>query len=83
MNILYSKDNGCGIDEKKLLELQKRLKKSKMEESSTSIGIENVNSRIKLYYGNKSGVKIESKKGEGTSVSLNFIINTKKQTEEK
>ena len=82
VNIIV-KDNGCGIDEKKLVELQKSLKKSKIEESSGSIGIENVNSRIKLYYGNKSGLKIESKKGEGTSVSLNFIINTKKQNEEK
>ncbi|MCR4579675.1 MAG: sensor histidine kinase [Treponema sp.] len=68
------KDNGCGIEEEKLAQLQEKLDSGKNDEHSMSIGIENVNSRIKLFYGNEYGMKIESKVGEGTSVTLHFAL---------
>lgn len=68
------KDNGCGIPEEKLQQLRENLALVKQEDTGTSIGIENVNSRIKLYYGNEYGMKIESKTGEGTTVTLHFAL---------
>lgn len=68
------KDNGCGIPEEKLQQLRENLAIVKQEDTGTSIGIENVNSRIKLYYGNEYGMKIESKTGEGTTVTLHFAL---------
>lgn len=44
--------------------------KSKSVLHGTSIGLENVNSRIKLYYGINSGLLITSKKNEGTTVRM-------------
>ena len=62
------KDNGCGIPEEKLQQLRENLALVKQEDTGTSIGIENVNSRIKLYYGNEYGMKI------GTTVTLHFAL---------
>lgn len=48
--------------------------KSKYAMNGTSIGLENVNSRIKLYYGKNSGVYIESGENMGTSVKLKIEL---------
>lgn len=68
------KDNGCGISEEKLAEIRKNLAVQGggilVEKNSNSIGMYNVNERIKLFYGEKSGISIESKVGEGTTVFL-------------
>jgi two-component system sensor histidine kinase YesM len=37
-----------------------------------SIGLENVNRRIKLFYGEKFGIRIESKKGSFTKVLVSI-----------
>ncbi len=66
------KDNGCGIDEIKLEEIKEKLKNPK-EDDNSSIGIYNVNSRIKLFYGEESGLNIESEFGEGTCVTMTII----------
>jgi len=67
------KDNGCGISEEKLKELNKAMEMQAAEYES-SIGLMNVNSRIKLYYGDKYGVKIESEEGKGTEVKISFPL---------
>ena len=69
------KDNGCGMDEDEIHSLYQRMNDLKADENSTSIGMANVNSRIKLFYGEKYGITIESEPGEGTSVTLR-IRNT-------
>lgn len=68
------KDNGCGIPSDKLLELNRELEKNISEEYQGSIGLMNVNSRIKLYYGNSYGMQIESEEGKGTEVKLTFPL---------
>ncbi len=65
-------DNGEGISDEKLTELQQKLKFADLNET-TSIGLFNVNSRIKIYYKNESGISIQSKKGEGTTVTITII----------
>lgn len=71
------KDNGQGIPEEKLKEitynLENNLETSK-NNSEVSIGLGNVNSRIKLYYKNGSGIEINSSIGQGTEVCLKLYM---------
>ena len=60
-------DNGIGMSEKEVKELEISINKRKRDVSK-SIGVENVNQRIKLYFGEKYGVSIKSRKGEGTTI---------------
>ena len=62
-------DNGIGMDAKamnKLLEKNDR----KRVESGISIGILNVNARLKKIFGDQYGIHIESQVGEGTTVTI-------------
>ncbi|NOW06630.1 cache domain-containing sensor histidine kinase [Clostridium beijerinckii] len=66
--IIQVEDNGIGIEEEKLKMLNETL--NKVEDESKSIGMRNVNKRIKIHYGNEYGVKIESEFKVGTSVKI-------------
>lgn len=68
------KDNGCGIDENKLEEIKNKLNSKTPEDYSTSIGLINVQSRIKLFYGEESGITVASEIGEGTEVTIKIIL---------
>ena len=58
-------DNGMGIDDEKLELIRASISSTGMESES---GLRNVQKRIKLYYGNQYGIKIDSAKGSGTSI---------------
>ena len=63
-------DNGVGMPEEKV--------KSLLEtESVRSIGIYNIHMRMKMLYGKEYGIKISSKEGEGTCVTLKIPQNVK------
>lgn len=66
-------DNGVGISEEKLRELNRNLTEGEDGESrvdkSNHIGMENVNDRIRHMYGNNYGLTIMSKAGYGTVVT--------------
>jgi two-component system, sensor histidine kinase YesM len=80
---LHVQDNGIGIEEMTLKKLNEYLSKDITTEEddlennsiTESIGLMNVNKRIKLKYGNQYGLKIESSKTEGTHVVLSLPIN--------
>lgn len=59
-------DNGIGIDEKNLQSLL-----SKPNESG-SFGLANVNSRLKIRYGNNYGLRIESEKHKYTKIVIHI-----------
>ncbi|MBQ7359549.1 MAG: histidine kinase [Lachnospiraceae bacterium] len=63
------RDNGCGMDEEALKALRDKIKEQKIDTSS-SIGLSNINRRIKLCYGETYGMKIDSQLGEGTTIEL-------------
>ena len=65
-------DNGVGIDEEKLLMLNKAL--DKKESTSKSIGMRNINQRIQIYYGDCYGVYIESILKVGTRVKITLPL---------
>ncbi|MCG0276278.1 MAG: PocR ligand-binding domain-containing protein [Thermosediminibacteraceae bacterium] len=61
-------DDGVGIKEEVLNNINKR--KIALEGHTTGLGIRNVDLRIKKYFGDNYGLKIESKVGVGTKVTL-------------
>ena len=75
-------DNGMGIEQEELEMLNNKLSmdndtyfRSMEGAKKKSIGIENVNRRIKLFYGEKYGLKIESKIGEYTRISVTIPLH--------
>ncbi len=64
-------DNGEGIGEEKLADLNRLLGEIEKEEgNSGSIGLSNVNSRIKLYFGMEYGLEVFSSYGKGSTVRI-------------
>ncbi len=62
-------DNGGGMTVETLEELQKKLDTPDLNLQS-SIGLYNINQRIRLCYGPEYGMKLESEYGQGTRVAL-------------
>ena len=71
-------DNGIGITPDRIHMLNKALKnvdsQKSCEQSEMGIGILNVNTRIKLHYGNEYGLRIKSKLNVGTIVQLTIPV---------
>lgn len=63
-------DNGTGMDNFQLSELKGILMSNIETKDRAHIGINNVNQRIKLQYGDMFGVKVYSKKGNGTKIVI-------------
>lgn len=69
MLVLCVSDNGVGMDAGKLnMELAQN--DLRYVEKGNSIGLHNINARIKMRYGEDYGIHIESTVGEGTSVFI-------------
>lgn len=69
MLVLEVTDNGKGFS----------LKHKKEKQQMTGIGIDNINDRIKMWYGEKYGVEISSKKNYGTTVIIRQPIIRKEE----
>lgn len=76
--IMEVEDNGVGITEERLRRLKQELKEGTARES---YGLVNVNNRIRLLYGQDSGVVIESEEGKGTCVKV-VLFRLQEQREE-
>ncbi|NUU59047.1 sensor histidine kinase [Paenibacillus agri] len=63
-------DNGRGIAPARLEELQQRLHQT--DESSESFGLRSIHERLKLMYGAKYGLELNSEEGKGTTVTVYF-----------
>ncbi|RCX17530.1 sensor histidine kinase YesM [Anaerobacterium chartisolvens] len=63
-------DNGIGMNEDVVDNINERLSLSTGFSEQQSIGIYNVNARIKLYYGESYGLFIKSRKNEGTTADI-------------
>lgn len=61
------KDNGPGIDQKTIESI---FKYEKNINKFSKVGLNNVNQRIKMYFGDKYGIDIESNIGSGTKVII-------------
>ena len=67
INIII-KDDGYGIEKERLTYLKKLL--NKKENDTDTIGLYNINRRIKLIHGEEYGLEIDSIEGEGTIVII-------------
>ena len=67
-------DNGVGISSEELEQLQAHIAGRDGEMVTSSIGLFNINRRIKLFYGEEFGFTIESENNAGTSVTLRLPL---------
>lgn len=67
-------DNGVGIDENKLNQINSELLNNlnNVFDTHQSMGLKNVDARLKLYFGNECGIDIKSKDMTGTKVIMVF-----------
>ncbi len=72
-------DNGRGLSKEEVDGLNRKFKQGcdnyLLSKDKTGIGLENVNRRIKLFYGQTYGIKIESDHGHFTKVILTIPMN--------
>ena len=62
-------DDGVGMEEADLQDLQKEIEKP-CKQTDRGFGLANVNERLHMYFGAEYGVKIASRPGEGTQVTI-------------
>ena len=67
---LIIEDNGPGMDP----DILEKLKRGEVKTRGQGVGLSNINDRIKLAYGEKYGVVIESATGEGTKIIIGIPI---------
>ena len=67
--ILSVEDNGVGMEEEELKKLRREINRP-CKDTRKGFGLANVNERIKMNFGAKYGMKIESEKGKGTIVHV-------------
>lgn len=77
--IITVHDEGCGIDEDLLEKMNFFLSQPftvgpESVKNGTSIGLNNINERIKLHYGNEYGVKLFSSLNYGTTVEISLPL---------
>lgn len=76
---LWISDDGVGMSQDTLLQLNQKLQKGEPEKSANSIHVgiamTNVNARIKLYFGDEYGLRINSIKNMGTDVELVYPLH--------
>jgi len=65
---IFVTDNGVGMAEEKLCRIREWLLDEAEEDRSESIGIKNVHDRIRLQYGERYGITLNSERGQGTTV---------------
>lgn len=68
--ILIVSDNGNGMDSQKLDEVRKTLEQSEYVKPTQKVGLYNVHQRIRLEFGNRYGLEIESILKSGTRVEI-------------
>lgn len=70
-------DNGVGIPPEKMKQIDAKLTENNTSDGK-SIGLTNVNKRIKMSFGNIYGISIQSREGEGTNVRVMLPRNPEK-----
>lgn len=70
---LYVQDNGCGMSKELMDEKNRELRENvKLQEQTGSIGLQNINRRIKAVYGDRYGISMEMAKPKGLLVILSI-----------
>lgn len=67
-------DNGEGMDGETLQKLKDRIYQKNLNTAS-SIGLRNINMRLTLMYGKDYGLEVDSKTGDGTTITLTLPLS--------
>ncbi|HHW47389.1 MAG TPA: sensor histidine kinase [Clostridiaceae bacterium] len=67
-------DNGRGMSRERLETVRGYLERRENAKEQQSIGLTNVNERIKLYFGDEYGLKIFSEQNEGTVIEIHLPL---------
>lgn len=70
------RDNGPGITEEKLEQLERSLRTEAQVARDSEFGLSNVNARIKLLLGSEYGLQLHSVYGQGTEVIIRIPVLT-------
>lgn len=73
-------DNGSGMEEEQLARIREDLLSAEVDDRR--IGIRNIHQRIRMRYGGAYGVRIESRKGEGTRFIIKLPLVGKEEQDE-
>lgn len=68
-------DNGIGISAEKLQEIKEELRVAENQDEFESIGLKNVNQRLRLMYGPEYGLQINSIAEYGTAVKIRIPVS--------
>lgn len=83
--IIYVEDNGVLINQEKLNQMNKLLDETEVEvtnQQNKGIGLSNVNSRIKLAFGNEYGLSFQSLQTKGLRVIIRLPFEAMNEGEE-
>jgi two-component system sensor histidine kinase YesM len=77
-------DNGSGMDERQVQALLQRLRNSDSvgDDDKHGIGISNIYRRIKLFYGDKAEMDIQSRLNDGTTITITIPVRDNAEQEE-
>lgn len=83
---LTVEDNGAGMDPAQLDKIRKSLDEEILHAQTDnlnprSIGLKNVNARIRLYFGESYGITIDSRQHEGTVIRVRFPADSPRLAE--
>ena len=76
--VIEIKDDGVGMDEETLAHI---FEKHKVNYHSNGVGVYNIQKRLSLYYGKEYGLRYESEKGKGTTVTVVIPMDQEEQHE--
>ncbi|MGK9253520.1 sensor histidine kinase [Paenibacillus humicus] len=65
-------DNGRGMDDQRLEEVERSMRIPLPDEAEGSFGLHSVSERLRLVYGPEAGLSIASEAGQGTTVIIRF-----------
>jgi two-component system, sensor histidine kinase YesM len=70
--LIVVRDNGVGMDRDTLVAVRNHLQDTDRSgtQGSSHIGLQNVNSRLRLHFGPRSGLRVRSTSGGGTTVAV-------------
>jgi two-component system, sensor histidine kinase YesM len=74
-------DNGRGMSENQLLELNRMLKSDFEETTYNRVGLMNIAKRLKLYYGSNTDIELQQNENGGISIVIQIPFGTDKEGE--
>jgi two-component system, sensor histidine kinase YesM len=79
--LIMISDNGKGMSENQLMELNRMLKIDFEETSYNRVGLMNIAKRLKLYYGSNTDIELQQNENGGITIVIQIPFDTDKEGE--